>query len=142
MLKNDYIFPALFTYDSDGITVEFPDLPGAITAGNTEEEALSMAKECLELHLYGIEEDKEVIPNPSHIIEINHNKNQAIVLIKANMRATRDEMNNRTVKKTLTIPKWLNDQAMNKKINFVLLHPLIIQDDMNYSTQLHTVVYF
>ena len=37
----------------------------------------------LELHLYGIEEDKEVIPNPSHIIEINHTKNQAIVLIKA-----------------------------------------------------------
>ena len=72
----------------------------------------------LELHLYGIEEDKEVIPNPSHIIEINHTKNKAIVLIKANMRATRDEMNNKAVKKTLTIPKWLNDQAMNKKINF------------------------
>ena len=81
MLKNDYIFPALFTYDTDGITVEFPDLPGAITAGDTEEEALLMAKECLELHLYGIEEDKEEIPNPSHIIEIKHTKNQAIVLI-------------------------------------------------------------
>ena len=75
MLKNYYIFPALFTYDADGITVEFPDLPGAITAGDTEEEALLMAKECLELHLYGIEEDKEVIPNPSHIVEINHTKN-------------------------------------------------------------------
>ena len=77
-----------------------------------------MAKECLELHLYGIEEDKEEIPNPSHIIEIKHTKNQAIVLIKANMRATRDEMNNKAVKKTLTIPKWLNDEAMNRKINF------------------------
>ncbi len=43
--------------------------------------------------------DKEEIPNPSHIIEINHTKNQAIVLIKANMRATRDEMNNKAVKK-------------------------------------------
>lgn len=53
MLKNYYIFPALFTYDADGITVEFPNLPGAITAGDTEEEALLMAKECLELHLYG-----------------------------------------------------------------------------------------
>lgn len=118
MLRNDYIFPALFTYDTDGITIEFPDLPGAITAGSSEEEALLMAKECLELHLYGMEEDKEAIPNPSHIIDITHSKNQAIVLIKANMRATRDEMNNKTVKKTLTIPKWLNDEAMSRKINF------------------------
>ena len=98
MLKNDYIFPALFTYDADGITVEFPDLPGAITAGDTEDEALLMAKECLELHLYGMEEDKDEIPNASHIINIEHNKNQAIVLIKANMRATRDEMNKKAVK--------------------------------------------
>ena len=89
MLKNDYIFPALFTYDADGITVEFPDLPGAITAGDTENEALLMAKECLELHLYGMEEDRQIIPNPSHIIEISHTKNQTIVLIKANMRATK-----------------------------------------------------
>ena len=130
MLKNDYIFPALFTYDADGITVEFPDLPGAITAGDTEEEALLMAKECLELHLYGIEEDKEIIPNPSHIIEINHNKNQAIVLIKANMRATRDEMNNKAVKKTLTIPKWLNDEAMNRKVNFSAILKEALKDEL------------
>lgn len=97
MLKNNYIFPELFTYYTDGITVDFPDLPGAITAGDTEDEALLIAKECLELHLYGIEEDKEAIP--THIIDINHTKNQAIVIIKANMRATRDEMNNKSVKK-------------------------------------------
>lgn len=130
MLKNDYIFPALFTYDADGITVEFPDLPGAITAGDTEEEALLMAKECLELHLYGMEEDKEVIPHSSHIVEINHNKNQAIVLIKANMRATRDEMNNKAVKKTLTIPKWLNDEAMSRKINFSAILKEALKDEL------------
>ena len=59
MLKDDYIFPALFTYDADGITVDFPDLPGAVTTGDTEEEALLIAKECLELHLYGMEEDNK-----------------------------------------------------------------------------------
>ena len=130
MLKNDYIFPALFTYDADGITVEFPDLPGAITAGDTEDEALLMAKECLELHLYGMEEDKDEIPNASHIINIEHNKNQALVLIKANMRATRDEMNNKAVKKTLTIPKWLNDEAMNKKINFSAILKEALKDEL------------
>ena len=130
MLKNDYIFPAPFTYDADGRTVEFPDLPGAMTAGDTEDEALLMAKECLELHLYGMEEDKDEIPNASHIINIEHNKNQAIVLIKANMRATRDEMNNKAVKKTLTIPKWLNDEAMNKKINFSAILKEALKDEL------------
>ena len=89
-----------------------------------------MAKECLELHLYGMEEDKDEIPNASHIINIEHNKNQAIVLIKANMRATRDEMNNKAVKKTLTIPKWLNDEAMNKKINFSAILKEALKDEL------------
>ena len=82
------------------------------------------------LESYGIEEDKEVIPNPSHIIDINHTKNQAIVIIKANMRATRDEMNNKSVKKTLTIPKWLNDEAMNRKINFSAILKEALKDEL------------
>ena len=99
-------------------------------AGDTEQEALLIARECLELHLYGIEEDKEEIPNASHIIEINHTKNQAIVLIKANIRATRDEMNNKAVKKTLTIPKWLNEEAMNRKINFSAVLKAALKDEL------------
>ncbi|PNB45827.1 pilus assembly protein HicB, partial [Pseudomonas sp. GW456-E7] len=47
------MYPALFDYDDDGITVTFPDLPGCITCGNTDEEALTMAKEAMALHLYG-----------------------------------------------------------------------------------------
>lgn len=38
MKKDRYIYPALFDYDDDGITVTFPDLPGCITCGNTDEE--------------------------------------------------------------------------------------------------------
>lgn len=50
-----------------------------------------MEKEHLELHLYGIEEDKNEIPNTSHIINIENSKTQTIVLIKVNMRAIRDK---------------------------------------------------
>ena len=49
MLKNYYIFPALFTYDADGITVEFPNLPGAITAGDTACVTFSLKK----IKIYG-----------------------------------------------------------------------------------------
>lgn len=52
------IFPAIFEPgEKKGYTVSFPDLPGCITEGDTMEEALHMAKEALELHLYGMEED-------------------------------------------------------------------------------------
>ncbi|CAH8245564.1 type II toxin-antitoxin system HicB family antitoxin [Paenibacillus melissococcoides] len=52
-MKDRYIFPAIFDYADDGISVKFPDLPGAFSCGETDEEAFRMAKECLALHLYG-----------------------------------------------------------------------------------------
>ena len=128
-----YIFPAIFSYADDGISIEFPDLPGAFTCGQTEEEAIYMAKDCLELHLYGLEEDNEHIPQASQIKDIKLEDNQAIVLIKVNMKPIRHEMMNKAVKKTLTIPKWLNDMANKEHINFsaILKSALIDELELN-----------
>ena len=53
-----YIFPAIFEPgEQHGYCITFPDLPGIVTSGETVEESLSAAKEALELHLYGLEED-------------------------------------------------------------------------------------
>ena len=61
-----YVFPAVFDpCEEGGYTVTFPDLPGCITEGDTEEESFQMAKEALELHLYGMERDGDEIPKPS-----------------------------------------------------------------------------
>jgi predicted RNase H-like HicB family nuclease len=66
MIMDRYIFPAIFEPgERKGYTVNFPDLPGCITEGDTMEEALHMAKEALELHLYGMEEDGDKIPEPT-----------------------------------------------------------------------------
>ncbi len=127
MAKDKYVFPAIFTVDSDGISVEYPDLPGCLTCGETEEEALRMAKDALELHLYGMEEDNESIPEPSSITSMKLDKNQFVALIEIWMPPVRDEMALKSIKKTLTIPKWLNDLAEEKKVNFsyVLKNALI-----------------
>ena len=116
--KSTYIFPAIFSYADDGITIEFPDLPGAISYGENEEEALLNAKECLELHLYGMEEDSEAIPQHEPIKNIKLEENQTIIMVKVFMKLVRDEMKNKAVKKTLTIPKWLNDAAKEHHLNF------------------------
>jgi len=117
-LKNSYIFPAIFEYYEESYTVTFPDLSGCITEGSNVEEALKMAKEALELHLYNMEEENEKIPIPSKPENIKLNKHSFTSLIEVWMPPVRNEMKNEYIKKTLTIPKWLNDIAIEKKINF------------------------
>ncbi|HKU08301.1 MAG TPA: type II toxin-antitoxin system HicB family antitoxin [Bradyrhizobium sp.] len=55
--------------DSD-YGVSFPDLPGAISAGRTLDEAREMAAEALALHLEGLAADGEAAPEPSSLEEI------------------------------------------------------------------------
>ena len=80
-VKDRYIYPAIFDFDNDGITVTFPDLPGCITCGDCQEEAFRNAKEVLELNMYGLEQDEEEIPEPSQINLIKTEDTQSIVLI-------------------------------------------------------------
>jgi predicted RNase H-like HicB family nuclease len=118
MSKDRYIYPAVFHYADDGISVEFPDLPGCLTCGDTTEEALLMAKEALELHLYSLEQDSGAIPAPSELTNIELKSNEQLILIDIFMPAVRNEQENRAIKKTLTLPKWLNDVAEKQNVNF------------------------
>lgn len=118
-MQNDkYIYPAVFSFDSDGISVEFPDLPGCFTCAENTDEAIMMAKDAMGLHLYGLEKDNDPIPSPSDITEVKTEQNQAVVLVETWMPVIRDEVENKAVKKTLTIPKWLNDAAEKHNVNF------------------------
>jgi len=136
-----YIFPAIFEPgDERGYCVTFPDLPGCITEGDTLEEALHMAREALELHLYGMEEDGDPIPDPTPPAKIGVPEGAFTSFIEAWMPPVRDEMANKAVKKTLTIPKWLNDLAEQRKVNFsrvlqrALKEHLDIHDYPNHAT--------
>ena len=117
-MKDRYVFPAIFSIDPDGISVEFPDLPGCLTCGETEEEAMEMAKEALSLHLWGMEDDGDPIPQSSRLADLALDENQVVTLVEVWMPPFRDKMANKAVKKTLTIPKWLNDLAEQKQVNF------------------------
>ncbi|MEK6993466.1 type II toxin-antitoxin system HicB family antitoxin [Paenibacillus sp. FSL K6-1566] len=76
-------YPAIFTYADDGISVEFPDLPGALTCGDSDTDALHMAKDCLALHLYGMETDGNDIPAPTDAADIIVGADQRVVIIEA-----------------------------------------------------------
>lgn len=117
-LKDRYVFPAIFEYCEESYTVTFPDLPGCITEGKDVDEALKMAKEAMELHIYNMEDDKEKIPMPSKPENIKLPKHSFTSLVEVWMPPVRNEMRNEYIKKTLTIPKWLNDIALKRKLNF------------------------
>ena len=118
MGKERYIYPAVFHYAEDGISVEFPDLPGCLTCGDTTEKAMFMAKEALELHLYGMEKDSDEIPAPSALTNIKLESCERIVFIEVFMPPVRNDQENKAVKKTLTIPRWLNDIAEQQNVIF------------------------
>jgi predicted RNase H-like HicB family nuclease len=60
-------YPAILEKTKKGYSVYFPDLPGAVSAGNTYEKTIQNGKECLSLHLHGMMEDNEKLPEPRHI---------------------------------------------------------------------------
>ncbi|GAU76038.1 type II toxin-antitoxin system HicB family antitoxin [Fusibacter sp. 3D3] len=135
MLADRYIFPAIFHFADDGISVEFPDFPGCFSYGDDELQAVTNAKEALELHIFGLEDDSDPIPSPSHIREITVNNNETVVLIDIWMKPVRDYMQNKAIKKTLTIPKWLNDVAVENDVNFSQLLQVAIKNYLGITTR-------
>lgn len=106
MLKDRYFYIAVFSYDEDGIYIEFPDLPRCCpcaNAGNTEM-ALKNAKEAMGLHIWGMEQDNEALPSPTPITNISLEPNQVPVLVEVFMPPIRERINSRFVKKTLSLP--------------------------------------
>lgn len=117
-MKDIYIYPAIFDYEEDGISISFPDLPGCFSSGDNDEDAVRSAKEALSLHIYSMEEDKDIIPNPTPFSKIKVEKNQIVVPIEVWMPYHRSQIKTVYVKKTLTIPNWLDSLAKLNNINF------------------------
>ena len=118
MYPNFYAYPAFFYYDDDGISIEFPDLPGCLPCAGSSEEAFRNAKEALGLHLYGMEQDGDVIPPPTPVKDLCPDYGGVITMVDVFMPSVRDRIKNRVVKKTLTIPAWLNREAEAAHVNF------------------------
>ena len=119
MLKNRYCYVAIFSYDDDGISIEFPDLPGCYPGADKEDTdmALKNAKEALGLHIWGMEQDNEEIPQPTTITSLHLEDNQIAVLIDVFMPPIRERINNKFVKKTLSLPAWLAAKADEYGVN-------------------------
>ena len=118
-MKAKYIYPAIFEYeDENNISISFPNFPGCFSCADIDEEALLMAKDVLTCWLLTLEEDETFIPEPLKLKDIPLKNNQKAVLIETNLAIHRNPFLNRSVKKTLTIPQWLNIEAEKRNVNF------------------------
>lgn len=127
----NYIYPVIFKEDEGKISVEVPDIPNCFTFGDDMADAMDMAKDVIEMMLVDYENDNKPIPTASKISDI---KTDGIVsLIKADTLEWRKSFDNKAVKKTLSIPAWLNTKAEKAKINFSSLLQEALMQKLNIS---------
>ena len=117
-MKDTYIYPAIFHLEDDNsYWIEFPDFPMANTQGEDLEDALYMAKDCLAGYISCMEEKEQKIPKATIPYTKELDKNSFVQLIEAYLPSYRDEYYNKMERKNVTIPRWLNQIAKEKKIN-------------------------
>lgn len=112
MLK---LYPAIFHNENERFWVDFPDVDGCFSDGDTLEEVMENAQEALALHISGLLDNELPIPAPSKLESLT-STDGFISYVAFDPNKYRKK--NKAVKKTLTIPEWLNDEAEKRHINF------------------------
>jgi predicted RNase H-like HicB family nuclease len=114
-----YVYPAIFTVEDDGnYSVVFPDIENCFTGGDDMADALEMAEDVLCLMLYDMEKEGMAIPPPSNCKAVVAKDTDIVSLIRCDTETYRRFYENKSVKKTLTIPMWLDERAQRANINF------------------------
>jgi len=109
-----YVYPAIFTTEEENVLVSVPDLPGLHTFGDSMADALFMAQDAIEMWLWDAENKGEAIPPASSqkkITKMCKSPDQVVSMVAADTDEYRRQNDTRSVKKTLSIPAWLNHQA-------------------------------
>ncbi|QWT53767.1 type II toxin-antitoxin system HicB family antitoxin [Eubacterium sp. MSJ-33] len=114
-----YFYPAIFHNDEKGgYWISFPDFPECMTQGETMEEAYEMAVEAMGLCIDDRLRNEESLPEVSAPVDYILQEGDFSCLIEFDLVQYRKKHNTKSVKKTLSIPEWLNEAAMEHDINF------------------------
>lgn len=115
-MKKIYFYPAIFQVEEDGYSVFVPDIPGCMTQGDTMEEALAMVQEAIGLML----EDVAPADYPAASLpqDLVLEKDQFALMVPFDKLTYDKKYNAKAVKKTLSVPKWLDTLATEHNVNF------------------------
>ena len=118
-MNNKLFYPALFHQSEEGgFWVSFPDFPECLTDGDNMEDAYEMAFDALGLTISDRLQNGEVLPAPSSFENISVDPGSFLVVVEFDKLAYNRKHNSKAVKKTLSIPEWLNEEAIALGVNF------------------------
>ncbi len=132
------VYPACFYKEKEGgYSVIFPDLNHLATCGDNLQEAVAMAVDCLAGYLYDMVREGGEAPTPSDISEIDLDaeydeyESAFVNLVSVDAEEYAKKHFEKSVKKTLTIPAWLNDLAVKNHVNFSQTLQQALKDQLN-----------
>lgn len=125
------VYPAIFSplEENEGYCVTFPDLPGAVTQGDSLEKAIEMAVDCASGWILDELEDGNPIPKATKFKEVKcDNAEDFANLVVLDMDSYAEKYGNKAVRKNCTLPAWLNTVAERNNVNFsAILQDALIQ---------------
>ncbi len=125
------IYPAVFHTEDNSVWVEFPDLEGCSSFGDSVAEALTNAKEAMEGYCITLLEEKRTLPSASDIKGIKTDKDSFATLVETDLTTRFGKQ--KSVKKTLSVPAWLNEMAEEQHVNFSALLQSALMDHLHIS---------
>ena len=116
-MKSRLLYPCIVKKEDGIFYANFLDFEGCFTDGETLEEVVINAKDVLSGTLFTMA--KHNIPFPSsENKKINLKDGEFLIYIDVWISPILEKAKNQSIKKTLTIPKWLNDEAEQHSLNF------------------------
>ena len=129
-MKSRLLYPCIVKKEDGIFYANFLDFEGCFTDGETLEEVVINAKDVLSGTLFTMA--KHNIPFPSsENKKINLKDGEFLIYIDVWISPILEKAKNQSIKKTLTIPKWLNDEAEKHSINFSNLLQTAIKKYLN-----------
>lgn len=108
----EYVYPAIFHPNNDGsFSITFPDLPGCISEGKSLGNAMYMAQAAMTQWIEYLTDKKQPVPSASSIETVATESGEFTSLIRAEVKE------NRAVKRTVSIPKWMDDKVIESDLS-------------------------
>lgn len=119
-MEENFTYPSIMYQEKgeDKIYIRFPDFPGLCAFGNTRQEAVQQAQEALAMLLIALIDEKRPLPEPEQAGDMTVKEGEQLLYIQLWLPYFRSTMKEIYVKKSVTVPTWLDELAKSKNLNF------------------------
>jgi len=110
-------YPVVISKGSKFYIASVPDCD-IDTQGDDIVHAIEMARDAISIWCVCQQDENRALPAPSALSTITPGEGEVVTLVDADITAYRKRLDNRTVRKNLTLPSWLNEEAEKQNVNF------------------------